>query len=122
MGYRYMIRTFQDANGRDSIQSGTIVSLVPREFSIYAESAHEAERQLRTDIMRGALPGGRVYQICPSLGSPELIRSMAASIDGSFARVFLDPAAGLYSDLRRIRLSRSAQNENFGNSEQPLVA
>jgi hypothetical protein len=42
---------------------------------------------------------------------------VAASLDGSFERVFLDPAAGLYSDTRRVRVPDAPR---FGQ-EQPLL-
>jgi len=122
MAQRYTIRTYEDANGRNSTSSGTIVALVLREMSIYAESANEAEMQLRDDVASGGLPAGRIYQICPWLSNPELVRSVAASLDGSFQRVFLDPAAGLYSDLRRVRVSNPlASKENGSPSEYALI-
>lgn len=101
-----MIRIYEDVNKNGSTVPGTIVGPITRELSVLADSADEAERQLRADVANKALPAGRVYQICPWLANPELIRSFAASLDGSFQRVFLDPAAGLYSELRRIRLPR----------------
>jgi len=108
---KYMVRMFQEMNGGSATHSGTIVGLVPRELSIYAESAQQAERLLQDDVARGVLPAGRVYQICPWLGNPEIIRSVAASVEGSFERVYLDPAAGLYSDLRRVRAPRAVSGD-----------
>jgi hypothetical protein len=103
---------YEDLNKCGSTVPGTIVTPIVRELSVYADSADEAEKQLRIDVQNKALPGGRVYQICPCLGTPELIRSVAASSDGTCQRVFLDPAAGLYSELRRIRLPRPTPTES----------
>ena len=101
-----MIRMYEDVEKAGATAPGTMVQPVTRELSFYAESADEAEKRLRRDVASGALPAGAVYQICPWLANPELIRSVAAGLDGEFQRVFLDPAAGLYSELRRIRLPR----------------
>jgi hypothetical protein len=103
-----MIRTYEDREKNGSTNPDTIVEPVNRELAIYAYSADEAETKIRKDIAGGKLPAGRVYQICPWMANPELIRSVAASLDGSFQRVFLDPASGLYGELRRIRLPRPA--------------
>lgn len=104
MSNRYIVRIYEDIDKRGSTCQGTILTPLTREMSIYANSADETERRLRKDIVSGGLPAGRVYQICPWLANPEPIRSVAASLDGSFQRVFLDPAAGLYSEQRRVRL------------------
>lgn|SRR5581483_2441890 len=106
MSHRYMIRTYEDAEQKGATAAGTLVAPVNRDLSVYAYTADEAEKKLRSDIASGKLPAGKVYQICPWLANPELIRSVAASLDGTFYRVFLDPA-GLYSELRRIRLPRT---------------
>lgn len=97
---------YEDTEKRGATAPGTMVRPVTRDLSFYAESADEAEKRLRKDVASGALPAGMVYQICPCLANLELIRSVAAGLDGDFQHVFLDPAAGVYSELRRIRLPR----------------
>src|SRR5579875_1321392 len=104
MSLRYMIRMFQDKDRTGNTLPGTIVQPVELPMSIYANSAEEAENKLRIDVASGKLPAGRVYQICPWVGNPELIRSIAISLEGNWGRVFLDPASGPYGYLRRIRL------------------
>lgn len=104
MGGRYQMRVFESVAQDGSITPGTLFQPHAYCFSVYAESSNEAERLLRRDIERGKHPRGRVYQICPPLGNG-LIRSVAASLDGSFFHVFMDPD-GPYSDLRRLRLPR----------------
>lgn len=106
-----MIRIYEDREKSGATSPGTIVEPVARELSFYAYSADEAEKRLRSDISSGKLEAGRVYQICPWMANVELIRSVAASLDGSFQRVFLDPAAGLYGETRRIRLPRPSVAE-----------
>ncbi len=111
-----MIRTYEDREKNGATIPGTIVEPVTRELSLYAYSADEAEKKLCSDIVSGKLPAGRVYQICPWMANPEMIRSFAASLDGSFQRVFLDPAAGLYGEYRRIRLPKPSifETEEIG--------
>lgn len=111
-----MIRVYEPVDKGAGTHPGTIVQPSSRELSIYADSAEEAEQRIRNSISSGGLPAGKVYQICPWLANPELIRSVAASLDGRFQRVFLDPAVGLYSELRRIRLPRaqSGQQDSVG--------
>ncbi len=104
MSKRYSIRVYESRKRDGMTCAGTIVEPLDLSVSIYADSGDGAELQLRKDVEGGQLSCGRVYQICPSLAVPELIRSVAASLDGSFERVFLDPAAGLYSEARRVRL------------------
>ncbi len=101
-----MIRIYEDLHEKGSTSAGTILTPASRELCMYAESAGDAEQRVRADVTSGGLPSGRVYQISPWLSNPELVRSVAASTDGSFQRVFLDPSAGLYSELRRIRLPK----------------
>jgi len=103
-----MIRIYEDADQNGATTSGTVIAPINRDLSVYAYSADEAEKKLRSDIESGKLPAGKVYQICPWFANPELIRSVAASLDGSFQRVFLDPATGLYGELRRIRLPKDS--------------
>ena len=99
---------FQSCKNDDETEPGTLVEIVERHLSTYASSADEAESALKRDVQSGKLPKGKVYQICPSLANTELIRSISAGKDGTFARVFLDPASGLYGTQRRIRLPRPA--------------
>jgi hypothetical protein len=103
---RYVIRVFADREQKNATEPGTTVLPLDLQLSYYTESADEAEKKLTRDVAEGKLPRGRVYQICPSLGSFEPIRSCAIGSDGSSQRVFLDPVDGLYGIARRIRLPR----------------
>src|SRR5689334_11580909 len=98
-----------DADGATA--PGTIVLPIDRSFTVYAYSAEEADQLVRRDVQNGKLPKGRVYQICPQLGNPELIRSTVATLEGEFHRVFLDPASGLYAEFRRLRYVQPAPAE-----------
>ena len=104
MSKRYCIRVYESRAKDGAVGAGTMVEPIDSFLSVYADSGDMAEWKLQKEIESGSLSRGRIYQICPSLSVPELIRSVAASLDGSFERVFLDPAAGLYSDKRRVRL------------------
>ena len=106
MSQRYLIRVYEDKEKKGSVTPGTIVENLDRNFAVYAYSAEEVEAQLQRDVISGKMTGGRVYQISPWMGNLELIRSTAISTDGSAQRVFLDPASGMYGDLRRIRFLR----------------
>ena len=115
MNNRYCIRVYESREKNGMTCADTVVVPVETLVSIYADSGDLAEIRLRQEVEGGRLPSGRIYQICPSLAVPELIRSVAASLDGSFDRVFLDPAAGLYSEARRVRLpdfSRAHQEQS----------
>ena len=105
MSSRYRIRVYESGDRDGATGAGTIVIPLERNFTIYAYSAEEAAASIRRDVLNGKLPAGKVYQICPWLGNAEFTRSIAASLDGGFDRVFLDPASGLYSELRCIRLA-----------------
>ncbi len=114
MNRRYCIRVYESREKNGMTCAGTVVIPVDTPVSIYADSGELAEMRLRQEVESGKLPSGKIYQICPSLAVPELIRSVAAGLDGSFERVFLDPAAGLYSEARRVRLpdySRARQED-----------
>jgi len=102
--------------------AGTVVVPVDSFVSIYADSGDLAEQKLRQEVELGNLPYGRIYQICPSLSVAELIRSVAVSLEGSFERVFLDPAAGLYSETRKVRLPEPSrhQTEDLSSLAQVL--
>jgi hypothetical protein len=104
MSLRYMIRMFEDIDKTGNTAPGTLVQPVELPLSAYAESADDAESKVRVDVAAGKLPAGRVYQVCPWVGNPELIRSISISLEGACSRVFLDPASGPYGYLRRIRL------------------
>jgi hypothetical protein len=104
MNKRYCVRVYESREKDGKTCAGTVVVPVDSFISIYADSGELAEMKLRKEVESGKLSCGRIYQICPNLAVPELIRSVAASLEGSFERVFLDPAAGLYSEARRVRL------------------
>ena len=123
MSERYRIRVYESADGDHAVSAGTVVAPIERSFTVYAYSAEEAEASVRADVGRGKLASGKVYQVCPWLGNPELIRSIAASQEGSFERVFLDPAFGLYGGFRRIRLAkptRALPEESFSREGELL--
>ncbi len=116
MSERYRIRVYESADEDFAVAPGTVVAPIERSFTIYACSAEEAQAAVQNDVSNGKLASGKVYQICPWLGNPELIRSIAASQDGSFQTVFLDPAFGLYGEFRRVRAvgpSALPQQESF---------
>ncbi|HTU45650.1 MAG TPA: hypothetical protein VMF91_11345 [Bryobacteraceae bacterium] len=104
MSCRYQIRVFESTQKDGATAAGTIIAPIAQTFSVYAHSGEEAEKSIRKDIDKGKLARGKVYQILPLLGNAEFTRSLAAGLEGSFDRVFLDPAAGPYSEFRRIRL------------------
>jgi hypothetical protein len=108
MSCRYQIRIFESIDKDGGTQAGTFMAPLAHIFSVYAYSGDEAEKSIRKDVERGKLARGRVYQILPLLGNAELTRSLAAALDGSFERVFLDPADGPYSEFRRVRLPRES--------------
>ncbi|MBV9156612.1 MAG: hypothetical protein JO097_10145 [Acidobacteriaceae bacterium] len=121
MSQRYRIRVYESADEDCAVTNGAVVAPIERSFTIYAYSAEEAQTAVQNDVSKGKLPSGRVYQICPWLGNPELIRSIAASQDGSFQRVFLDPAFGLYGEFRRIRFAKpspAARQESFAEQAE----
>jgi hypothetical protein len=109
---RYIIRVFSDRDQKNATIPGTVVEPTNTQLSFYEDSADHAEKKLNSEIIKGKLPKGRVYQICPSMGSFEPIRSCAIAADGSAQRVFLDPVDGLYGELRRIRLPRPIVTED----------
>ena len=108
---RYIIRMYSAKEQENSTAPGTVVKPVNIQMSFYEDSADDAEKKLYSEVEKGKLPKGRVYQICPSMGSLEPIRSCAVDAEGSGQRVFLDPADGLYGELRRIRLPRPKVTE-----------
>lgn len=116
---RYIVRVFADTEQKNCTDAGTMVQPLALQLSYYTESADEAEKRLHCDVTEGKLPKGRVYQICPSMGSLEPIRTCAAGLDGSAKRVFLDPVEGLYGSARRIRLPRPPVAEQ--EQQKPLI-
>ena len=108
MSCRYQVRVFETAEQNAMIEVGTAVRPSVQTFSVYAYSADEAERTICKGIASGKLARGRVYQIWPFLGNGEFTRSLAIAADGSWQRVLLEPAAGPFSELRRIRVAQAA--------------
>src|SRR5947208_2113671 len=103
--HKYIVRVYQPHEKGETIQAGTVVEPLDPHLPVYANSAEEVEATIRAEVVRGALPSGKVYQICPSFETQELIRSIAiAPPDHARERVFLDPAYGIYGQLRRIRM------------------
>ena len=113
-----MVRMYEAQDKSGTTDPGTVVELVNRAISIYASSSDEALVALHRDVASKKLPSGKVYQLCPSVGNAELIRSLAFALDGSCERVFLDPASGLYGELRRIRLPREAASQTQDGEAQ----
>ena len=117
---RYLVRVFADREQNNATDEGTLVQPLDLQLSFYTDSADEAEKKLIREASEGKLARGRVYQICPSIGSFEPIRTSAIALDGSPKRVFLDPVDGLYGVTRRIRFARaSSEHEpaiNIGDS------
>ena len=100
---RYKIRIHESGEHDGSIAAGTIMLHVGGSSSIEAKSIGEVEAGLRKQIATGQAARGRVYQICPSLGSPELPRCLAVGSEGEPLACFLESAHGLYAEFRRIR-------------------
>ncbi len=119
---RYIIRVFSDREQSSTTAPDTVVEPLDLQISFYTDSADEAEKKLYGDVLRGKLPKGRVYQICPSMGSFEPIRTCAIAPDGVAQRVFLDPVDGLYSQLRRIRLPRETTVEHAAVEFKPNIS
>jgi hypothetical protein len=111
MSSAYSVRMYESTDGKNSTSAGTIVALTGHIFAFYAYTAGEVEMLIRKRILKGALPFGKVYQICPFFGNSEFVRSIAVLSDGSFERVFLDPAQESYGEFRRIRLANTARTE-----------
>ncbi len=109
---RYVVRVFADREKKGTTEPGTVVDPLGYHLSFFTDSADEAEKKLCRETMEGKLAKGRVYQICPSMGSFEPIRTCAIASDGSSQHVFLDPVDGLYGSARRIRLPRPAIAES----------
>jgi hypothetical protein len=106
--YRYKIRTFESGDGKSNLASGAVVLPLERSFSLEATCLDEAERRLCEYVRHRKLAAGRVYQICPLIGNPEVIRSVAICEQAIVQRVFLDAARGLSSEFRRLRYPEEA--------------
>lgn len=104
MSGRYQVRVFESIDKDGATAPGTHLQPTVLTFSIYADSVDHAELTLRKEIEKGKHARGKIYQICATAGYI-MIRSMAAALDGAFLHVFMDPVAGPYSDLRRLRFA-----------------
>lgn len=103
MSGRYQVRIYESIEKDGALAVGTVLAPVSLSFTLYADSLEKAEILLHKDLDKGKRSRGRVYQLCSVLGHG-FTRSIAAGLDGSFQHVFLDPASGPYSEMRRIRL------------------
>jgi hypothetical protein len=119
MSQRYKVRAFESGDQDGVVEAGTVVLPVERSFSVYARGVDEAEHKVKQDVLAGKLAVGRVYQVCPPFGNSESIRSFSVCSEGKCRRTFLDPAAGLYSEFRRIRYSDLRVNPQ--REEAPLL-
>lgn len=115
MSGRYQVRVFESVEKDGATAAGTILEPLSLTFSLYADSAEGADILLRKDVDKGKRSRGTVYQICP-VKSQEFTRSIAAALDGSFQHVFLDPAGGPYSEIRRVRLPKPAADAAAADS------
>ncbi len=104
MKRRYKIRTHESGNQDGSTETGTIVLHIGGSNTVEAKSIDEVEANLRKQVAAEQLSKGCVYQIYPT-DCTESLRSLAVALDGSFQDCQLDPAQGLYSEFRRIRLT-----------------
>jgi hypothetical protein len=123
MSNTYSVRMYESTDGRNSTSAGTIVALSAHILTFYAYTAGEVETSIRRRVLKRTLPFGKVYQICPCFGNSELVRSIAVLSDGSFERVFLDPAQESYGEFRRIRLANTArtrETESVRDTTQDL--
>ena len=101
--FRYKIRVHESGDHDGAVAAGTIVLHLGGSSSIEARSIDEVEASLRKQIAAGQAARGRVYQICPSLGSSEPSRCLAVGSEGEPKTCFLESANGLYAEFRRIR-------------------
>jgi hypothetical protein len=107
MKHRYKIRTHESGNQDGSTETGTLVLHIGGSSPIDAQSIDEVEAAIRKNIASKTIPSGRVYQICPPPETSESLRSLAVALDGSFHQCTLEPAKGLYSEFRKIKLADS---------------
>jgi hypothetical protein len=121
MTHRYKIRMFESADCDGSLAGGTIVMPTDRRFSMDAASTEQAERKIRKDVMEGTLAGARVYQICPAIGNPESIRTLAFYCDGKAKQVILESPTSLYSEFRRLRYPDDAGEATEASRDRETV-
>jgi hypothetical protein len=103
---RYKIRIYESGEGDGAITDGEIVRSVARSFSVEAYTMEDVRSKLCQDVAVKKMDGGKIYQICPPAGNAQLSCNLAIDQVGLGTQVFLDPAAGLYSEFRRIRYPR----------------
>jgi hypothetical protein len=104
MRNEYKIRMFESADGERVTTSGTIVRAIDRSFFVQANEAAEVEEQIRQEVVKGALPAGRVYEIhVPAASGAESASCVVIHGNGKMERVFLDAASGIYFGFRRLR-------------------
>jgi len=102
VNHRYKIRTFESGDRGGCLDAGTIVLPKDRSFSLNALCLEEVERILCEYVRHGKLSAERVYQICPLIGNPETIRSVAIGKDATAQRVRLEADRNMYSEFRRL--------------------
>ena len=103
MKRKYKVRVHESGERDGATAAGTIVLHIGGSVAHEAHSIDELEESIRRQIDLGKMARGCVYQICPSGISGERPRCMAAPLNGDLRDCVLDPAAGLYSEFRRIR-------------------
>jgi hypothetical protein len=103
LNHRYKIRTFEARDGVAALAPGTVVLPMDISFSLDAASVNDVERMLCENVRSGKLAAGRIYQICPSIGNTETIRSVAIDQTANASRIALETTVGMYSMFRRIR-------------------
>ncbi len=103
MNHRYKIRMFKSHKGDASLAPGTVVLPLERSLSLHASSLDEVGRLIGEHVRQRKLAPGCVYQICPLIGNPEPIRSVAIDDQGVVRRVLLDFDRGARSEFRRLR-------------------
>jgi hypothetical protein len=109
VNHRYKIRIFESGDQDGCLDAGTIVLPKDRSFSLNALCLDEVQRILCEYVRHGNLAAGRVYQICPLIGNPETIRSVAIGKDATAQRVRLEADRGMYSEFRRLRYPSTTQ-------------
>lgn len=121
MDYRYKIRIYETREKDGSLAAGAVVVPTDRSFSLTAASAGAVERILCEYVTGKKLPTGRIYQICPGIGNPEEILSVAIGEGAESKRVILEAAMGMYSVYRRIRYAETKVSEQEVVTEQEFA-
>jgi hypothetical protein len=103
MKHRYKIRTHESGDRDGRTDAGTIVLHIGGGAAIEATNIDEADALVRKQVAADELPRGCFYQICPTPGNSEPLRTLAVALDGSIELCFLDAARGFYSEFRRVR-------------------